>query len=60
MGIVGSSPFINFWDSGELWLDGSTVKINGVNVLAKLNSLSSEIDAIKQKLNSSTSQSTNE
>lgn len=59
MGIVGNSPFVSFWDSGELWLNASTVKINGVNVLTKLNSLESEIDAIKQKLNSgSASQST--
>lgn len=59
MGIVGNTPFINFWDNGELWLDATTVKINGINVLSKLNSLSSEIDTIKQKLNSSTGTSAN-
>ena len=52
-----SAGIINTADGLAL---SSQIKINGVNVLAKLNSLSSEIDAIKQKLNSSTSQSTNE
>lgn len=55
MGIVGNTPFVSFWDSGELWLDASTVKINGVNVLTKLNDLASDIAAINKRLNSSTS-----
>ncbi len=40
LGIVGSNPFINFWDdSGELWLSGSQVMINGINVLSEIRAL---------------------
>ena len=45
MGVVGGSPFVHFWDNGELWLDGSTVKINGTDIM-------SEINGIKQRLSS--------
>lgn len=45
MGMVGGSPFVHFWDNGELWLDGSTVKINGTDIM-------SEINGIKQRLSS--------
>lgn len=47
MGIVGGSAFVTFWDNGQLWLNGSTVKINGTDIM-------SEINQIKQKLNSLT------
>ena len=47
MGIVGGSAFVSFWDNGELWLNGSAVKINGTDIM-------SEINQIKQKLNSLT------
>lgn len=40
LGIVGSSPFVTFWDdSGELWLSGSKVTINGVNILGEIEAL---------------------
>lgn len=50
LGIVGSSPFINFWDnSGELWLNGSQVMVNGINVLSEIRSLWEAIASISQQ-----------
>lgn len=44
LGIKGYSPFINLWeDSGQLWLSGSSVLINGLNI-------EQELSAIKQRL----------
>lgn len=46
LGIVGFSPFIHFWETtNELWLSGSKVLVNGMDIV-------SEINAIKRKLNS--------
>ncbi|MEG1441175.1 MAG: hypothetical protein RSC29_00790 [Oscillospiraceae bacterium] len=39
IGIVGSKSFINFWENGQLWLSGSSVKINGRDILAELDAL---------------------
>lgn len=49
MGIVGSKPIISFWQSsGELWLNGERVMINGMNVQEEINSLKQQIAAAMQ------------
>ncbi len=63
MGLVGYAPHINFWeDSGELWLSGNRVLINGVDtnrVLADLqsgiSSLLNRVDALEKKAEDSQS-----
>lgn len=48
LGIVGNSPFIHFWDeSGELWLNGSTVKINGVNLNNEIQNIKARLDNLE-------------
>ncbi len=50
MGLVGYSPFITFWENnGELWVSGSTVKINGVDVLRKIDALEAAIQSLKEE-----------
>ncbi|MBR5152117.1 MAG: hypothetical protein IKW60_01115 [Clostridia bacterium] len=47
LGLVGYEPQIFLWeDNGELWISGSRVRINGVDVLAELQALSNRIDQI--------------
>lgn len=53
MGIVGAKPFISFWqDSGELWLSGDRVLINGTDVIGEINSLKSQLNALIQGMQS--------
>ena len=57
MGLVGYAPHINFWEeSGELWLSGNRVLINGYDVntqiaylQAGLNSLQTRVEALEKK-----------
>lgn len=45
MGLVGFSPFISFWEnSGELWLSGDRVLINGVDLVSRINALENRIN----------------
>ncbi len=48
MGIVGAKPFVHFWeDSGELWLSGDSVLINGTDVLREISNLKREVEKLK-------------
>ncbi len=45
LGLVGYAPQISLWENnGELWLSGSRVRINGVDVLAELQALAQAIE----------------
>ena len=47
LGLVGYKPQIYFWEnSGELWLSGETVLVNGRDVLAEIDALNKKIDSI--------------
>lgn len=47
LGLVGYKPQIYFWkNSGELWLSGETVLVNGRDVLAEIDALNKKIDSI--------------
>ncbi len=40
MGLVGYAPYINFWeDSGELWLSGNKVLLNGIDINQSVSNL---------------------
>ncbi len=48
MGIVGAKPFVHFWeDSGELWLSGDSVLINGTDVIKEIRDLKREVENLK-------------
>lgn len=48
MGIAGYSPFVYFWEeTGELWLSGTKVLLNGVDVLEKIGQLENEITKLR-------------
>ncbi len=48
MGLVGYEPFINFWEeSGELWLSGRRVLVNGVDVATRLIWLEDAVEALQ-------------
>ena len=48
MGLAGYSPFIYFYEkSGELWLSGKKVLVNGQDVLEKINQLENEITKLR-------------
>ena len=48
MGLVGYAPFIHFWEaSGELWLSGSKVKVNGIDYAEKIQELESRISLLE-------------
>ena len=47
MGLVGYAPFVTFWEeSGELWLSGSRVLVNGVDLAAKIQELEKRIEGL--------------
>ncbi len=47
MGLVGYAPFINFWEeSGELWLSGNRVLINGADVNTQIAALQAGINSL--------------
>ena len=51
MGIKGCSPFINLWeDSGELWLSGSSVLLNGLNIEQELTAVKQRLAKVEAKL----------
>lgn len=51
MGLTGYQPFVYFWEeSGELWLSGSSVKINGIDYAAEIEGLKSRIEALEKRL----------
>ncbi len=51
MGIKGCSPFINLWeDSGELWLSGSSVLFNGLNIEQELTAVKQRLAKVEAKL----------
>ncbi len=50
MGIVGGQAFVTLWDSGELWLSGSKVYINGTDINQKISALENEISGLKSSL----------
>lgn len=53
LGIVGGKAFVNFWDeSGELWLSGSRVLVNGADVNQKISDLERSIEALSGRINS--------
>ncbi len=53
LGIVGAKPFINFWqDTGELWLSGDTVRINGTDVIGEINLLKNQLNSLIQGMQS--------
>ncbi|MBE5039224.1 hypothetical protein [Ructibacterium gallinarum] len=48
MGLVGYAPFISFWEeSGELWLSGQRVLINGIDPMSKIQELESRVQALE-------------
>ncbi len=51
MGLVGYAPFINFWESsGELWLSGNRVLVNGIDVASKILSQEEEILSLRDEI----------
>lgn len=51
MGIVGSKPFITFWeDGGDLWLTGSSVTVNGVDILAEIQELGQRVTSLENNI----------
>lgn len=51
MGLVGYSPFITFWeDSGELWLSGDKVIINGMDVATRIKKIESDLSTLSTYL----------
>ncbi len=53
MGLVGYAPFITFWESsGELWLSGSNVLINGINLSDRITQIENNISTINQRIQS--------
>lgn len=47
MGLVGYAPFVTFWEeSGELWLSGSRVLVNGVDLAAKIQELEKRMQGL--------------
>lgn len=59
MGLVGYAPYINFWENtGELWLSGNRVLVNGNDVNNQIsalqmgiNSLQARVEALEKKQN---------
>ena len=48
LGIVGSEAFVTFWeDTGDLWLSGDQVMINGVDVLSQISALGRRVAALE-------------
>ena len=53
MGLTGYAPYINFWEqSGELWLSGNRVIINGIDLNAQLAALQTGLDALLTRVES--------
>lgn len=51
LGLVGYAPQIHFWeDSGELWLSGSNVMINNVNLNQEVTKLKQTITTLTQRI----------
>ncbi len=51
MGLVGYAPYINFWEqSGELWLSGNRVLINGVDLNTAISNLQTGMSSILTRL----------
>lgn len=47
MGLVGGKPFVTFWeDSGELWLSGDKIMLNGYDVLSEINNIKNKLSQI--------------
>ncbi len=52
LGLVGYAPQMSFWeDNGELWISGSRVLINGVDLEAKCQSLQTSLAYLEQRVN---------
>ena len=51
LGLVGYSPQIHFWeDNGELWLSGSRVMVNHVDLNQQLTQLTQRVTMLEMKL----------
>ena len=54
MGLVGYKPFIDFWEeSGEIWISGSRVLLNGIDVSALYSgviSLQNKVEELERKI----------
>ncbi len=52
LGLVGYQPQMAFWENtGELWLSGSRVLINGVDLEAKCQALQTRLSQLEQRVN---------
>lgn len=48
LGIVGSEAFVTFWENtGDLWLSGDQVMINGIDVLSQISALQRRVTALE-------------
>lgn len=51
MGLVGYAPYIHFWeDTGELWLSGSRVLLNGIDINQAVTQLDSNLSSIVKRV----------
>ena len=51
LGLVGYAPQIHFWeDNGELWLSGSKVMVNNVNLNQEITKLNQTITTLTQRI----------
>lgn len=51
MGLVGYAPHINFWEeNGELWLSGSRVLLNGIDVNTIITNLQIAVNALQLRV----------
>lgn len=51
LGLVGYAPQISLWENGgELWLSGSRVLINGVDLESKYNALQTKLTQLEQRV----------